>query len=262
MLLDLEDTPVSVVSRMRLIGVPDVETVGQLVYIRPTDEFTPMAMSHLLGLIAERAITAVVIDSLGEAFGTEGINEDRDNEVGPWLRGVARPLAAAGPAVVLIDHSTKTNDNQLHPSGSKRKRAAIGGASYLVEAVTGFVKGGSGRLRIICAKDRHGSYRRGEHVAWLDLNTMADSTITLELIAPAPAIDEIDVDARIITIITDAGSPVSGRTVRQLIRDAHVRISNSALDDCLALHVHRGTLIETAGPRNARMFSAPEAIET
>jgi hypothetical protein len=262
MLLDLEDTPVSVVSRMRLIGVPDGQTVGQLVYIRPTDEFTPMAMSHLLGLIAERAITAVVIDSLGEAFGTEGINEDRDNEVGPWLRSVARVLAAAGPAVVLIDHSTKTADNKLHPSGSKRKRAAIGGASYLVEAVTGFVKGGGGRLRLTCAKDRHGTYRRGEHVAWLDMDTAPDGTVTLELVAPAPAIDEGDaydvIGNKVVTIIYAAEKPVSMTTVRGLVRAAKVKISNSALDDCIALQVHRGALAEAEGPRKARLFSAPE----
>ena len=125
-------------------------------------------MSSTLDPRAQRPV--VVIDSLGEAFGTEGINKDRDDEVGPWLRGVARTLADAGPAVVLVDHSTKSQRQPAPPFGIERKRAAIGGASYLVETVTGFAKGQSGRLsspapRIVTA------HRRGEHVAWLDMTT-------------------------------------------------------------------------------------------
>lgn len=185
MLIDLEDTPSSIVARLKLLGVSDTELIGQLTYIQPTEAFGSLGVGYLLDLIDERSITVVVIDSLGEAFGTEGIDEDRDKDVGPWLRSVARPLAKAGPTVVLIDHSTKSKERQLHASGSKRKRAAIGGASYLVEAVNGFAKGKSGRLRVICAKDRHGTYRRGEHVAWLDMTTHPDETVTLELVAPA-----------------------------------------------------------------------------
>jgi RecA-family ATPase len=147
MLIDLEDTPASIVTRLRLLGIADNELVEQLAYIQPTEAFGPLEVEHLINLIDERSITVVVIDSLGEAFGTEGIDEDRDKDVGPWLRSVARPLAKAGPAVLLIDHSTKSKERQLHASGSKRKRAAIGGASYLVEAATGFAKGKSGRLK-------------------------------------------------------------------------------------------------------------------
>ena len=185
MLVDLEDTPASIVTRLRLLGITDNELMEQLTYIQPTEAFGPLEVEHLINIIEEHSITVVVIDSLGEAFGTEGIDEDRDKDVGPWLRSVARPLATAGPAVVLIDHSTKSKERQLHASGSKRKRAAIGGASYLVESVNGFAKGKSGRLKVICAKDRHGTYRRSEHVAWLDMTTHPDGTVTLELIAPA-----------------------------------------------------------------------------
>ena len=76
-------------------------------------------------------MTLAVVDSLGEAFGLEGIDENHDVEVAPWLRRVARRLADAGLSVLLLDHSTKSADNPRRPSGSKRKRAAITGASYL-----------------------------------------------------------------------------------------------------------------------------------
>lgn len=262
MLLDLEDTPASLVSRLRLIGVPDEQIARQLVYVRPSEPFGPVEVAFLLDIIAERNITVVGIDSLGEAFGTEGINEDRDNEVGPWLRGVARVLAAAGPAVVLVDHSTKANDRQqLHPSGSKRKRAAIGGASYLIEAVTPFVKGGSGRLRLICAKDRHGTYRRGEHVAWLDLDTHPDGTASLELVAPPPAV-EADAADRIIgrkiaTILTEEVEPMSKAALAAAVRGAGLKGGSVAIADAIALMVHRGELIVTPGKQGAHLLSLP-----
>jgi 5S rRNA maturation endonuclease (ribonuclease M5) len=262
MLLDLEDTPVSIVSRLRLIGLGPEQIPAQLIYIRPTDPFTPAVMQYLTRMISDREVTAVVIDSLGEAFGTEGINEDRDNEVGPWLRAVARVLADAGPAVVLVDHSTKSSDRQLHASGSKRKKAAFGGASYLIEVVTGFAKGKDGRLRIVCAKDRHGNYRPWEHVAWLDMTTHLDGAVTLELIAPATEDDEGGkLDAKdvalvhVLRILDDLTEPVSLRRLRALVRESNVKVSNALLDDAIEVGLHYGKIAEDAGPRSARLFS-------
>ena len=258
-LLDLEDTAPSIVARLRLVGVTDIQMSTQLIYIRPTEPSGPVEVAYVATVIVERSVSVVVIDSLGEAFGTEGINEYRDNEVGPWLRGVARVLADAGPAVVLIDHSTKANDNPLHPSGSKRKRAAIGGASYLVEAVTGFTKGQSGRLKLTCAKDRHGHYRRGEHVAWVDMSTHPDGTVTLELLAPAPEQfqDRDDlVVRRIVRVLEGAGS-ASVRQLRALVRESKLRVGNPALDNCIELALLRGDIVEAAGPNRSRLFSIP-----
>jgi AAA domain len=266
MLIDLEDTPSSVVARLRMIGVTDERIASQLVYVRPTEAFGPIEVAHLVDIINERNVTAVVIDSLGEAFGTEGINEDRDNEVGPWLRGVARVLAAAGPAVVLIDHSVKSQERQqLHPSGSKRKRAAIGGASYLVEAVTPFSNGESGRLRVICAKDRHGTYRRGDHVAWLDMTSHPDGTATLELVAPAPKqtddAREANVRDELARAIREvlADGEMSKAALTAALRWRKVKASNVTISDAVTLMTHCGGLIERSGSRGAKLIALPGA---
>ena len=74
-----------------------------------------------------------------------------------WMRRVPRPLAAAGAAVVPIDHITKSGDNNLYASGTQRKRAGITGASYLVENRSPFSQGHRGMSRLVCAKDRHGN---------------------------------------------------------------------------------------------------------
>jgi hypothetical protein len=165
--IDYEDNEASIVARLRILGVTVDAIRSRFHYFRPRDEWTAAVTRHLVEMVNDTRTTYVVIDSTGEAFATEGINEDRDNEVGPWMAMNARPLAdtEAAPAVDLIDHSTKANDNPLHPSGSKRKRAAISGASYFVKVRRPLVKGKGGELGLVCAKDRHGNYARGEEVA-------------------------------------------------------------------------------------------------
>src|SRR5262249_38605705 len=129
-------------------------------------------------------VSLVVIDTIGEAFGLEGIDENADVEVGRWLRRVVRRLVDAGAGVLVIDHITKSGDNPLHPSGSKRKRAAITGASYLVEAPVPLTRERGGRLRLICAKDRHGNFVRGEEVAVIDFTRYPDDGMTVHVRKP------------------------------------------------------------------------------
>jgi hypothetical protein len=122
LVLDYEGTAEEMVGRLLAIGTPAEAIVEHLMYMNPTTPAGVTIVDMTVARMKERAVGLVVIDSLGEAFGVDGVNEDRDNEVGPWLRRVARRLAQAGPAVLIVDHATKAADNPLHPSGSKRKR--------------------------------------------------------------------------------------------------------------------------------------------
>lgn len=257
MLLDLEDTAESITARLLALGMVAYDILNYLVYVRPQVQFGPAAVEHLCRLVQERNIQAVVIDSTGEAFGLEGLNEDKDVEVGPWLRRVTRPLADTGAVVVLVDHSTKSADNPLHPSGSKRKRAAITGASYLVESVDAFVKGRGGRLRLTCAKDRHGNFRRGEQVADLVMSA-GDTKIRLDLYAPMIR-DEREVGVEIILAARAAvsaakteGRPLSRSALEGLMKmKAKTDTKRGGID----LAVARGALQEMDGPRNARLYN-------
>jgi hypothetical protein len=118
----------------------------------------------------EYDIAFIGIDSLGEFFGMHGVNEDRDAEVAPWLRRYVRPLADnTNAGVCSVDHATKAADNPLYPSGSKRKRAAITGAMFHVEALEPLTREAGGRLRLTTAKDRHGWFRHGDPAAIIDM---------------------------------------------------------------------------------------------
>jgi predicted ATP-dependent serine protease len=117
LMLDLEDVASSIIGRLRLLGVNDQALHERFIYIRPQAAFDRLAVEHLVQIVSERHPALVIIDSLGEAFGLEGIDENHDSEVGPWLRRVPRRLADVtdegydGPAVLIVDHVTKVNDN-------------------------------------------------------------------------------------------------------------------------------------------------------
>jgi hypothetical protein len=181
--VDLEDPDeTTIIERLRMFGVADDAIRERLHYFGPQVPFDELATAHLIADTGDCSL--LVIDSLGEAFGLESLDENKDVEVGPWLRRVARVLADAGPAVVLVDHATKAADNPLHPSGSKRKRAAITGASYLLEVVRPLTRDDGGRLRLTCAKDRHGNYRRGDVAATVDLAVYPDAGVSAQVWAP------------------------------------------------------------------------------
>lgn len=257
MLVDFEDTAQSVTARLRLLGMSAREVTTWLVYIRPQVALGPRAVDHLCRTVNDLRVAAVVVDSIGEAFALEGINEDRDNEVGPWFRRVARPLADTGAAVVLVDHSTKASDSPLHPSGSKRKRAAVTGASYLVEAVQPFVKGRGGRLRITAAKDRHGSYRRGEKVADLVMDTDASGTVHLTVYAPTEHVVEADLAVELAARAAVAAAKAEGQPISQaaLVGLMNIKASTDTKRGGIDLAVARDLLREDRGARNARMFT-------
>ena len=264
--VDLEDDETVIVERLRdVLGVPTAEIVERLHYHRPTVEFDDEAVEVILDEIASCDVTLVVVDSLGEAFGLEGLDEDRDVQVGPWLRRVARRLADAGPAVVLIDHSTKAKDNALFPSGSKRKRAAITGASYFLEAVVPLTREHGGRLRLTCAKDRHGAYRRGAHVATIDFHVYPDGGMSVKVWPPSVAEPEPSPDDRLrlaaqaaVNAARTAERPLSGRELEALM---DVRAAASVKRAGIDHAVIAGAIRTEPGPRRSTLHVYASDLE-
>ena len=262
--VDLEDVPTSIVARLRLLGASDDEIAERFDYFRPLDALGALDVVHLVEHLTRRDTSLVIIDSLGEAFGLGGIDENLDSDVGPWLRSRMRPLADAGPAVVMVDHSTKSNDNPLHPSGSKRKRAAIGGASYLVTATSPLSASSGGRLSLTAAKDRHGTFARGE-LAGTFVMTVENST-RCELYEPNPTekdrpgnLSAILAARNAVEIMRESAEPKSLRALRASMT---IRASNTVKDEGIELAADIGSLAESPGPRNARQFSYRQDLPT
>jgi hypothetical protein len=264
MLVDLEDEPGSIVARLRILGLTDQQIAGGLDYRRPQAPFTGAAVAKLVDDVRSGGHALVVIDSLGEAFALDGINEDRDNEVGPWVRRVLRPLADTGAAVLVIDHSTKAGDGSLHPSGSKRKRAAVSGASYLVEATKPLSKGTGGRLRITCAKDRHGRYARREVVANVVMS-VTDTGTNVELYAvdnttqAEPADTAVRVIAeQVVRLVKDSPVPLSKTGAREALT---VKARSDRKRAGVEYAISSGAVAVTEGPRGAHHLTYVHDLE-
>jgi hypothetical protein len=257
MLLDYEANRSEVVARLRALAVAPDRIRSGLIYVNPNDPATVPIVQHVLGLITPD-VDLVVIDSLGEAFGLDGIDENSDADVAPWLRMVARPIADAGPAVVLVDHATKAKDNPLFPSGSKRKVAAITGSSFLVLARQAPTRELAGVLTLTCAKDRHGNYRRGEEVASVDVTPYPDGGVTVNLHRTAPAKRET-AEAKVATIarkmvqtLRGESEPLSSNSVLALVDVKGARDLKLA---ALEYAVRHGALSKKPGSRNAQLYA-------
>lgn len=261
MLIDFEDNELTICSRLLDLIVPPAIIAERLHYHRPVDPMNGDALRYLIGECA--GVSLVVFDSVGEAFGVHGINENDDAEVGQFLRAAVRPLADAGPAVLLIDHSTKAKDNVLYPSGSKRKRAAITGASFYISTdnppvrATG-TESTSGRLKVTCAKDRHGNYRQGDHVATVEVVSHPDGAMRLAVWPVMPsdtaASPRIAVASRAaVKAAEQAGEPVSLNGLVERMGD-HLKAGRALKIEGVNEALRSGALREFAGQRNARMI--------
>jgi hypothetical protein len=268
--LDWEDPDeTTVIARLLDLGVDHTVIAGQFHYLHPETEATPTAVAKVCDLIRRLAARLVVVDSIGEALGIDAVNEDKDNEVTPWFRRVLRPLAATGAAVLPIDHGIKSGDNPLHPSGSKRKRAMVTGAHFLVEAprpISQEFKGG--QLKLTTAKDRHGNYTRGKPAAIIDVTIYPDDGWTVhvhppELAGDTGAQNDLALARAMVRVVKEieekTGKPPNMGMLEQSKR---VKASNAAKRAAVEYACDLDALRETEGKRNARLFSFVKDIET
>lgn len=191
--VDYEDTATSIVLRLINELQVDPEHVrGLFHYVNPSGGASA-GVGHAVDLVRQHAVRLVVVDSVGEALAAESLNPNADEDVARWFQTVPRPLAEAGAAVLVLDHQTKAaDDGTLWPIGSQRKRAAISGAQYVMTIREAFSRSKSGAVRVLCAKDRHGHYAHGQHVADITFDPRADGSVlvtTWSVQEPAKAAD-------------------------------------------------------------------------
>jgi hypothetical protein len=262
--VDYEDPDeLTIVGRLRdHLGVPADQVAQQFHYVHPDTEAVDLAVAVLCDMLRHFSCRLVVLDSIGEAMGVDGVNEDKDVEVTPWLRRVLRPMAATGAAVLPIDHGVKTGDNPLHPSGSKRKRAQVTGAAYLVESPRPLSREfHGGQLMLTTAKDRHGNHTRGKLAALIDVAIYPDDGWTLRIEPPPEAerrgsANDLALARAVVRFVKgykaeSGGQPPSLTAIEQT---KSIKAGASARRAATELAVNLGALREEAGARRARMF--------
>ena len=153
--LDFEDNPASVLARMLALGATTDAILSHFTYIRPD---TPSRAATVTALTRIDYVLAIV-DGLSEAYGLLGLDSEKNADVATFLATLPRPIAAAGAAVVQIDHVTKAREGRgRYAIGAQHKLAGISTA-YSFEVVKPFSRSQGGTIKIRVEKDRHGHVR-------------------------------------------------------------------------------------------------------
>jgi hypothetical protein len=190
--VDFEDNVASVVGRLRALGCQLQQIASCFRYVRPAEPL-PAGLTAAT-LVANSGATLAVIDGVTEAMTLQGLEPLSNRDVATFMTAVPRPLADAGPAVVMIDHLTKSRENRgRFAIGAQHKLASLDGTAYLVELIQPFGHGRRGVATITVAKDRPGCVREyavGNRIAELVLQSLPDGSVMAELAPPAGPVGE------------------------------------------------------------------------
>lgn len=264
--VDHEDDAVGIVGRLLDLGAQPGDVRQRFAYLNPCQRPTAADLVDLVALVAELRPVLAVVDSTGEGLALDGANPNADEEVAAWFSRVPRRLASVaygsepGPAVLVLDHVTKTDDAGLWPIGSQRKRAAISGAQYMQRVVKPFSQDTAGAAVLVCAKDRGGNYRAGQRVAELTVAPGPDGGVQAELVtvtAPGgqsgpwrPTYLMERVSLALEKAHEDGEGPLSGRAITDRVRGKKDHVSEAA-----ALLVEDGYATAAPGPRNSTLHT-------
>lgn len=166
--IDAEDSGISVVDRLKAIGLDPVLGAEKFHYIEVNGAWDAVQTASIMrGAIELYQPTVVFIDTLGEAMAAEGKDGISDLAVAEWFKMIPRFIAALGPCVILTDHIGVSGTASTRVQGSFRKRAALSGSQFqLIPDETFPLKRGElGKSHLICRKDRQGAWGKDEHVA-------------------------------------------------------------------------------------------------
>lgn len=252
---DLEDTPEGIIGRLLDMGTDPQAIIRGFHYARPHDHFDVFAREAVTSMIREHGITLVIIDSTGEALSLQGADPNADEQVAGWFRQMPTYIANQGPAVVLLDHVTKSDPDGMWPIGSQRKRAAINGVQYMQRAVSPFARGKDGRAVLKVAKDRHGHYPPSAKAAELTVSTVGDG-VRVQLQAPEKATNDAGefrpttLMEKVSRALEAAGVPLTGRQIRDEVSSSRYNVNGA-----VAALIREGNVVTEPGPRKSIMHS-------
>lgn len=240
--LDYEDSPNSIVDRLKLMGVT-VEQFKRFAYLRPEiwHETSDRTRELFESLLAKQWDLAV-LDGVTEALSQMPANLAREvggtggnNPVTVWNNKFPKVIAEkTGAAVVMIDHKAKGSKDR-NATGGAAKMWTITGASYVLEVVEPMGRGMIGELKLKLGKDKGGyirshavNYDSGTRLADIS-NVLVDGTGDQLSVTLEPPADKLDIRADIAEATADLfkskithwldkqTEPKSGRAIRDAL---------------------------------------------
>ena len=254
---DFEDSPESMVERLRALGVSAEQIGAWLTYLNPGGRFDELAQAVVQEAIEKRGTpTLGIFDGVTEAMSDIGLDPMSGTDVAAYYAGSPRWLARTGAAVTLIDHVTKSQEGRGRWAiGSERKLSGLDGAAYGFETIQPFGRGKTGLVKITVAKDRCGHIRQHAGakgvICMAELRSWPDDGITVTFSEPEASDNGTFRPTYLMGKMSEAIETTPGLTTRAL--RAAVSGKNDAKDLALELLVNEDYIEVKTGPRGARL---------
>lgn len=263
--IDFEDDEGGVVSRLLALGAKREDIRDRFAYLRPEQPIGGLGnQGDLEQVLGDIRPTLAVLDGVTEAMTLHGLDPLSNKDAAAFGRLVPRYIADHGPAVVALDHVTKSAEGRgRYAIGAVHKLNGLNGSALLMQNRTPFGVGRTGRSSVLVSKDRPGQVRRhgvatsGGGVLLADfILTGHDQTFAEASLEPPPVSTSDDsfrptvLMRRISEALTKAGRPLSKSEIEDRIsgRAAVVR-------QALAQLIDEGFVKVATGPRNAQLHS-------
>lgn len=174
MYIDLEDEPVSTISRLQAIGVPDEDLLNNYAYLRPESPIAPMmrgkygahptedsarSYEDFVKLLVEFDPSLIIIDGMTVLYGLHGLDTNdamSTDVITTWLKSLTR---GGRTTVIVIDHTGKNSGPGASPIGAHHKIAMVQGAAYRANPLERPMPGQLGQVSLTVYKDRPGAVR-------------------------------------------------------------------------------------------------------
>jgi len=181
--LDPEDNENGIAQRFVALGGNPDHLLTRFKYVQNPE---PCDYPGLIQWAKREKPKAVFLDGMAEALIADGYNEDKAEDVLPFLRLRVRPFADAGAAVVIADHVTKNKESRgRNPRGSSGKLGRYDGCAYVVELIKAYSPTTAGAVRLLIAKDRNGGVGHvGERIAELHFTPDEDGKTLVHFTTP------------------------------------------------------------------------------
>jgi hypothetical protein len=178
--VDFEDDEGGVVGRLLALQVDPKLIRDRFAYLRPEHPIGGIVhQTDLVAVLGDLRPTLAIVDGVTEAMTLHDLDPLSNTDVAKFGRLLPARLAAAGAAVVSLDHVPKSTDNRgRYAIGAQHKLAGLNGAAFVLTSRQPFGVGITGRSTLLIAKDRPGQLRRHALPSGEGLHWFADLTIT------------------------------------------------------------------------------------
>ena len=226
--IDFEDDEGGIAGRLLTLQVGRDQLAKQFTYIRPEDPLEPVTSKTMLGqLIGDTRPSLVIIDGVTEGMVLHGLDPLSNKDCAAFGRMLPTAMAKHGPAVVSLDHVTKSGEQRgRYAIGAVHKLNGLNGAAYLLDNRHPIAIGLKGVSGIKIAKDRPGQLRKhsfpsNNGLHWfgdLIIDSVDEQFATTEIAPPHGKDPDWRPTAKMahLWLIIEANPGISGRQLQNL----------------------------------------------